>query len=305
METRIPARIIQTASNGNLPLLAKASAANLKCLNPEFEYQFFDDDGVRTFIQSQFPEYLEVFESFPFGIQKYDFFRYLAVYRQGGFYFDLDVFLATGLHELLSASCVFPFEELTISAYLRRDYQMDWEIGNYAFGAVAGHPFLHAIIQNCVRAQEDPEWIKPMMEGIPRPFRAEFDVLNTTGPGLVSRTLAENPDLTKDVTILFPHDVCDERTWHQFGNLGVHKQEGSWRPNTGYVRRKLANLWEAWTRRRLLRESIARGPVRAVPRTDDRRLKTDDGRPKTDDGRPRTDDRTLRTAGTNQVRTKN
>jgi inositol phosphorylceramide mannosyltransferase catalytic subunit len=264
MKSGIPARIIQTGRNRDLPLLAKAAVANLKCLHPDFEYQFFDDHQVSAFVQSEFPEYREVFEAFPLRIQKYDFFRYLAVYRSGGFYFDLDVFLAMGLNGLPSASCVFPFEELTISRYLRRQ-GMDWEIGNYAFGAVAGHPFLHAAIENCVRAQRSPEWIEPMMRGIPRLFRAEFYVLNTTGPGLLSRTLAENPELAKGVTILFPDDVCDELTWHQFGNFGVHLQEGSWRSEDRYVRRKLANLWEARARRRLHGESRGIGKSRQVP----------------------------------------
>jgi hypothetical protein len=163
---------------------------------------------------------------------------------------------------LLAGRCVFPFEELTLSRYLRRQYKMDWEIGNYGFGAVAGHPFLEAVIQNCIRAQRDSDWMEPMMQGIPRLFRAEFHVLNTTGPGLVSRTLAENPDLTEDMTILFPDDVCDEHTWHQFGNFGVHAQEGSWRSGGSYLRRRLANLWEAWARRRRLEESRHRGKIR-------------------------------------------
>ena len=197
MQSKIPARIIQTGGSNNLPLLARAAEASLRCLNPNFEYRFFDDDDVIAFIDKEFPEYREVFDSFPFRIQKYDFFRYLAVFRLGGFYFDTDVFFATGLSELLMHRCVFPFEELTLSRYLRRQYKMDWEIGNYGFGAVAGHPFLDAVIQNCIRAQQDPDWVKPMMQHIPRFFRSEFHVLNTTGPGLVSRTLAENPDLAK------------------------------------------------------------------------------------------------------------
>jgi inositol phosphorylceramide mannosyltransferase catalytic subunit len=265
MRSGIPARIIQTGRSNDLPLLIRAAAANLRCLNPSFEYRFFDDADVIAFIDSEFPEYREVFDSFPFRIQQYDFFRYLAVFRLGGFYFDTDVFFATGLEELLGHSCVFPFEELTVSGYLRWQHQMDWEIGNYGFGAAPGHPFLLAVIKNCIRARQDPEWGKPMMQGIPRLLRAEYYVLNTTGPGLVSRTLAENPELAKDVTILFPKDVCDENTWHHFGELGVHTQEGSWRSKDGYVRRKLANLWEARVRRRLFRESLARGKSRSVP----------------------------------------
>jgi hypothetical protein len=264
MTGKIPPRIIQTGKSRNLPLLAKAAAANLKCLNPEFDYRFFDDEEVSAFIELEFPDYREVFESFPFHIQRYDFFRYLAIFRLGGFYFDTDVFLATGLHELLPHRCVFSFEELTLSQHLRRHYQVDWEIGNYGFGAEAGHPFLGAVIQNCIRAQQDPDWVTPMMQGIPRPFRAEFHVLNTTGPGLVSRTFAQNPDLAQDMTILFPDDVCDQRSWHQFGKFGVHAQEGSWRLQSGYIRRRLSNLWQAWAGGRLMRESVRLGPKRDV-----------------------------------------
>jgi len=269
MQRGIPARIIQTGRSRDLTLAQRASTASLKCLNPDFEYRFFDDDDVIAFIEDEFPEYRQVFDGFPFPIQKYDFFRYLAVFRLGGFYFDTDVFFATGLHELLAHRCVFPFEELTLSRYLRRQYKMDWEIGNYGFGAAPGHPFLDVVIQNCIRAQQDPEWVKPLMRGIPRLFRSEFYVLNTTGPGLVSRTLAENPELAQQVTILFPDDVCDETTWHHFGNLGLHIQEGSWRSEGSYLRRRLANLWEVRARRRLLRESLARGKSRSLPIAED------------------------------------
>ena len=70
-----------------------------------------------------------------------------------------------------------------------------------------------------------------MMAGIPGMFRSEFYVLNTTGPGLLSRTYAENPDLAGSMTVLFPEDVCDETTWHKFGSFGVHLMNGSWRKN--------------------------------------------------------------------------
>lgn len=250
MENKIPARIIQTGKNAHLPLRAMAAVVTLKRLNPDFEYLFFDDDKVTTFIKDEFPKYRDVFEKFPFHIQKFDFFRYLAVFRFGGFYFDTDVFFASGLHDLLKHDCVFPFEELTASEYLRRQLHLNWEIGNFGFGASAGHPFLKAVIENCVRAQRQPDWVKPMMRGIPPMFRSEFYILNTTGPGLVSRTLAETPEFAKSVTVLFPDDVCNTDTWHQFGNFGIHSMEGSWRSQGNHFLRRLANLWEAQGQRR-------------------------------------------------------
>jgi len=105
------------------------------------------------------------------------------------------------------------------------------------------------------------------MQGVPRAIWDVLLVPFTTGPGMVSRTLAENPHLAKDVTILFPEDVCDEGTWHQFGNFGIHLQQGAWRSRHSYLRRRLANLWESWMRRRLRRESCAKGKSRSLPLT--------------------------------------
>ena len=58
--------------------MEKAAALNLQLLNPDFEYLFFDDRQVELFVDSAFPEYRGVFDCFPFRIQRYDFFRYLA-----------------------------------------------------------------------------------------------------------------------------------------------------------------------------------------------------------------------------------
>src|SRR5262245_60269245 len=150
MTLKIPKRIIQTnKSFERLSILEQAAVANVKLLNPDCEYLFFDDKQVEQFIDDEFPQHRKMFDSFAAPIQKYDFFRYLAVYRIGGFYLDMDVLLACSLSELFEYECVFPFEGLTVNACLSDEYQMDWDLGNYAFGSAPGHPFLRAIIDNC------------------------------------------------------------------------------------------------------------------------------------------------------------
>lgn len=264
MADSIPKRIIQTGKTRDLPMVARASAASVRSQNPEFEYLFFDDVDVEQFIDTHFPQHRRVFDGFPFRIQKFDFFRYLAIYHHGGFYFDLDIFLARGLSDLCAHGCVFPFEELSLHTFLRDSYGMDWEIGNYAFGAAAGHPFLAAVIENCVRAQRDPGWPAAMWKSIPRLFREEFYVFDTTGPGVVSRTLAEFQNAASPVHVLFPNDVCDERQWHQFGEYGVHMQEGGWRNQKSFWRRRLRAVWESRTRAAHMKSSKALGPVRSL-----------------------------------------
>ncbi len=267
MPSAIPKRIIQTGRRLPLTLLQQAAVANIKLLNPDFEYRFFDDEQVEAFFRREFPEYQETICRFKYPIQKYDFFRYLAIYRYGGFYFDLDVFLAGDLSPLLGFDCVFSFEDLNMSRFLRQRYGMDWAIGNYAFGAVAGHPFLKAVVENCVRAQNDPQWVEPMMRDIPRIFRPEFFVLNTTGPTLISRTLAENPTLANTVTVLFPDDVCDPQNRHHFGDYGIHLMNASWRKHYGWVLRRLASMWEVWTYHRFLKQSRRLGKTRPLVST--------------------------------------
>jgi len=264
MTEKIPRRIIQTDKTTDLPILARAATMNLRLLNPDFEYLFFDDAQVEEFIDAEFPQYRPVVNSFPVRIQRYDLFRYLAVYHFGGFYFDTDVLLASPLEDLLGCGCVFSFERLGINRFLSTTYGMDWEVGNYAFGASAGHPFLEAIIENCVRAQQHPEWTNTMLKSIPRMFRGEEFVLVTTGPGLVSRTLAEYPGSREEVKVLFPDDIFDRNNWHCFGSFGIHLQVGTWRKRQGLVHRVLRREWEAWVRKSLLNESMKRGRTRTL-----------------------------------------
>ena len=264
MHSAIPKRIIQTGKSIDLPLLSKAAVANARLLNPDFKYLFFDNKQVDEFINEQIPEYQAAFNSFRFPIQRYDFFRYLAIYHFGGFYLDLDVFLAFSLADLMSFGCVFPFEELTMNIYFHENFGIDYEIGNYAFGASPGHPFIKAIIDNCVRAQTDPKWIQPMVRSIPRLFRSDYFVFNTTGPGLVTRTLAEYPDAEKQIKVLFPEDVCDSKNWHLFGKYGIHLQEGTWRKPHSILRRRMNSIWESGIRKKLLKKSLRMGEVRAL-----------------------------------------
>jgi inositol phosphorylceramide mannosyltransferase catalytic subunit len=278
MQSHIPKRIIQTGKSMPQGVRPRAVIANLRLLNPDFEYLFFDDAQVAEFVKQEFPQYVPVFESFSFPIQKFDFFRYLVVYRYGGFYFDLDVLLASSLSPLLEYACVFSFERLTTSHFMRAELGMDWEIGNYAFGAAPEHPFLDAVIKNCVRAQQNPKWVTPMLRGAPPLIKDEFFVIHSTGPGLVSRTLAENPGLAPTVTVLFPDNVCDVRNWNLFGTYGIHLKDSSWRSKKrSFVSRKITDYSWDWMEKRYIRESLKLGKSRNHLRPTDSRPMSSEG----------------------------
>lgn len=261
--SRIPKRIIQTSRNSMLEPLAEAASVNVKLLHPDWEYLFFDDTQILKFVSSEFPEYVGLFQSYSRPIQRVDLFRYLAVYRLGGFYLDLDVFLTKSLEPLTTNSAVFPFEGLTMNEYFRNTLGIDWEVGNYAFGAEAGNEFLGQVIKNCARAKSDPKWIKPVISSYPRYFAAEFEVLATTGPGLLTRTLADpEPGIAKPY-ILFPQDVCDLGERNRFGKFGIHAMAGSWRGRGG-IGRRLGWWLLSKKEQNLLKLSRIKGPTRSM-----------------------------------------
>ena len=262
----IPKRLIQTGRRLEMPLRTRAMISSVKLSNPDFEYKFFDDQQVDAFLAHDFPEYADVVASFQYRIQKFDFFRYLAIYRFGGFYLDLDVLVAAGFSNLLNERCVFSFEDLNVCTFLREEYGMDWAIGNYAFGAAPEHPFLKAVIENCARAMRDPKWAAPMLRGIPRFFRGEYWVLSTTGPLLLTRTLVENPELQGTLKILMPDDVCESANRHKYGEYAVHLMDASWRTSHCFLVRRLADWWMAFTYNRFLRKSTKLGKTRRLGR---------------------------------------
>lgn len=107
---KIPKIIIQTWKNEDIPKDANKVVNNLKLNNPNFKYLFFSDKDIESFFEKEYPEYIETFNNFEYTIQKIDFFRLVAIFHYGGFYFDIDVDINSCLDELCDFSCVFPQE---------------------------------------------------------------------------------------------------------------------------------------------------------------------------------------------------
>ena len=95
-------------------------------------------------------------------------------------------------------------------------------------------------------------------------FVEDYRVLYTTGPLLVSRTLAMFPEVEKRVKVLFPDDVCDAKYWNRFGSFGVHLRQGGWRVKKGFLKTRFQRYWELLMLRRMMRESLKVGKKRAL-----------------------------------------
>src|SRR5215217_4216383 len=87
----IPKIIYQTYKTSNLPLLAKWHIARFKSNNPDYQYEFYDDERVNAFIADEYGTAIfSLYKKIRIGAAKADFFRYAVLLKHGGVYLDID-----------------------------------------------------------------------------------------------------------------------------------------------------------------------------------------------------------------------
>jgi mannosyltransferase OCH1-like enzyme len=139
----IPKTIFQTFKTSKLPLLTRWHIKQMKKNNPEYDYQFYDDARISSFIKDEFgDEVYEIYDSILLGAAKADFFRYSILYKKGGVYLDIDSLFLQKLDHF-----ILPDDSAIISLEGNRQFYIQ-----YALFYEAGHPFLKktldVIIQN-------------------------------------------------------------------------------------------------------------------------------------------------------------
>ena len=103
----IPKIIHQTYKNHDLPETYATCQKQIKTLHPDFEYQFYTDEDIDTFMKTQFSDYYQAFNALPRMIMKIDMFRYFLMYSVGGLYIDMDYYMFR-TYDLLDYHVVIP-----------------------------------------------------------------------------------------------------------------------------------------------------------------------------------------------------
>lgn len=220
--TKIPKIIIQTWKDNNIPDKYKLDVESVRKINPDYKILFFTDKDIEDFLKKEYPDYYVTFQKLPVFIQKIDFFRYIAVYHYGGFYFDLDMRALAPLDDLLNYDSVFPLdmhitEQRCVSNSKRYkifcDKDVKFLVGQYAFGAKPKHLFIKKLIDNIHNNLD--EIIKTKND-------THLYVYRTTGPDYVTINYL-NYNGKDDIYIL-------EHPENQyFGNYAAHNFYGTWK----------------------------------------------------------------------------
>jgi mannosyltransferase OCH1-like enzyme len=129
----IPKTIHQTFKTGKLPWISRWHIARLKKNNPEYVYEFYDDERIEDFLSLEFnPETLELYRRLNIGAAKADFFRYAVLYKKGGVYLDIDSSINGSLDDFIRAE-----DHAIISRERNPGLYVQW-----ALVYEPGHPFL-------------------------------------------------------------------------------------------------------------------------------------------------------------------
>ncbi|RSL67406.1 hypothetical protein CEP51_012651 [Fusarium floridanum] len=87
---QIPRILHQTCKNETIPeMWAESQQSCLKAYSG-FEYKLWTDERAREFLSSEYPWFLETWDTYPFPIQRADAIRYFVLHHYGGIYLDMD-----------------------------------------------------------------------------------------------------------------------------------------------------------------------------------------------------------------------
>jgi len=214
--SRPPLNILQTWKTTELMQEHYDFVMKMRSLNPSAKNLFFVDENIEQFVLMFFPTYHDTFKRFKYTIQRIDFFRYLAVYHYGGLYLDLDMDIVGCFDDLDRTKAIFPVET-------RDPESGNILVGNYAFYAPAGHPFLRHIINCIVNPIVTETEIAAAQKGHGDPKEHVY-VYFTTGPELVTK--AYHSYAGDDVVLLEPSGPYRKDC---FGDYGEHKSFGMWK----------------------------------------------------------------------------
>ena len=140
--------------------------------HPQWEYRFYDDAACRALVQLEFPDWLALYDSCPYPVQRADIFRYLVIASNGGIYADIDMECYKNMEPLLAGKeCVFGVETILSPRQTRLlNHQYAERIANCIFAAQKNHPVFNRIMNEVSqRLAEKPAGI-----------------LETTGPGMLT-----------------------------------------------------------------------------------------------------------------------
>ncbi|MCC8154334.1 MAG: hypothetical protein LIP01_09025, partial [Tannerellaceae bacterium] len=208
------------------PAVFSRYVERIKSMRPDWTIRLYHEEDIIEILKEYAPQWLDVYNSYAYNVQKADFSRVALLYILGGFYMDMDMYCFNPLDNLLEHTLVLGEEKMMCKQ--ERDYLNLFHplrVANYMFGSCAGHPFWLVLIQQMIKRKAES-------------VNSQNDILETTGPGLMTNIYHAQKHRFPDITLLRNNDrrcACDYHTEIAccFGNFAAHLHFGTWRAQVG------------------------------------------------------------------------
>jgi mannosyltransferase OCH1-like enzyme len=224
----IPLIIHQTWKTKDLDNIDKKFLKGInswKQLNPEFEHRLYDDADCLNFIKSEYPMYLDFYESLELPVQKADIFRYLIINKYGGIYADIDTLCLKNIKETLDAPMIVGIE------YLPEINKGKIQYNQWFFGSVPNNPIFIKTIDEIVNRKKKLDfWGPTIMLSLDNRIVSDTEVtLWLTGPYVFSDFVSK---VSKDSIHIY--DSCvfgsyDSRPSCRNKGYLIHGFDGTWK----------------------------------------------------------------------------
>ena len=146
---KIPQIIHQIWSDISMPLPQdfKLLSETWKEQYPGWEYIFWDEDKMNSFVQDFYPSYWKIYSQFPYDMQRWDAIRYLILYKMGGMYVDFDYESLQPLNSLIeNKKCCLGLEPQSHTKIRSKDTEMT--ISTALMLSIPDHPFMKKVIRS-------------------------------------------------------------------------------------------------------------------------------------------------------------
>ena len=209
---KIPKIIMQTwkGPESTLPKEWKESPISIRTMMPDWEYVLMTDEDNLKFIEEHFPEHLQTFKGFEYGIQRADFIRYAWLYVNGGLYLDCDYKIDKPLDELFEVD---------------RDIYVcpSGNFGDYYTNAIIASKPKQSVWLECMKlASEEYSWWAA---------GKHLKVMSSTGPLMFTKAVGnQNPNSMHVLNskLLTPCSVCDKKPCSREGGYITTLEGSSW-----------------------------------------------------------------------------
>ena len=198
----IPKIIHQIWCGNSLPSFFKEWGESWIKYNPNWRYEFWDEEKINSFICEYFPEYMDVFKNFPYDIQRWDAIRYLFLWKMGGMYVDFDYECLEPFEDILCGKeCCF-CKEPPSHIHSELKYRL-YNFSNAMIACTPNHPFMQQVIREVFSQKES---YYPVNDKF-------FYVLSTTGPLMLMDTY-DKYDRKEDIYLIpaelvSPFGMCE------------------------------------------------------------------------------------------------